>query len=110
MVLQNRYEKTGNKKLAKLSKWIYNLIVWIVPLVMIFIFYKKWDNISMVILVAIVWYLLLAIKASSDYVFDKNVNIDRISGRFGKLRRSYFRMVKQIPVIGKKKYSRFSGK
>lgn len=103
MVLQNRYEKTGNKKLAKLSKWIYNLIVWIVPLVMIFIFYKKWDNISMVILVAIVWYLLLAIKASSDYVFDKNVNIDRISGRFGKLRRSYFRMVKQIPVIGKKK-------
>lgn len=103
MVLQNRYEKTGNKKLPKLSKWIYNLIVWIVPLVMIFIFYKKWDNISMVILVAIVWYLLLAIKASSDYVFDKNVNIDRISGRFGKLRRSYFRMVKQIPVIGKKK-------
>lgn len=103
MVLQNRYEKTGNKKLPKFSNWIYNLIVWIVPLVMIFIFYKKWDNISMVILVAIVWYLLLAIKASSDYVFDKNVNIDRISGRFGKLRRSYFRMVKQIPVIGKKK-------
>ncbi|GAP69960.1 multidrug efflux pump subunit AcrB [Bacteroidales bacterium 6E] len=103
MVLQNRYEKTGNTKLPKISKWIHNLIVWLVPLVMIFIFNKKWDNISMVILVSVVWYLLLAIKASSDYVHDKNVNIDRISGRFGKLRRSYFRLVKEIPVIGKKK-------
>ena len=103
MVLHNRYEKTGKDRLLKISRWFYNLILWFVPLVIIFIFFKRWDNISMVILVAALWYLLLAIQASSDYVHDKNVNIDRITGRFGKLRRSYFRMVKQIPVIGKKK-------
>jgi len=36
-------------------------------------------------------------------VHNKNVNIDRISGRFGTLRRGYFRVVKQIPIIGKRK-------
>jgi len=103
MALHNRHEKTGKDRLLKISRLIYNLLVWFVPMVILFIFFKRWDNISMVILVAALWYLLLAIQASSDYVHDKNVNIDRISGRFGKLRRSYFRMVKQIPVIGKKK-------
>jgi len=57
----------------------------------------------MVYLVGIIWYLLLVLHASAQYVHNKNVNIERITGRFGTLRRQYFRIVKDIPIIGKKR-------
>ncbi|MCL1821529.1 MAG: efflux RND transporter permease subunit, partial [Prolixibacteraceae bacterium] len=102
-LILNRYKKTKKPLLLKLRKICYNLILWAVPLIFVFIFSRKWDNGSMVILIGILWYLLLLIYASSEYVHNKNINVDRISGRFGKLRRQYFRLVKQIPVIGKRK-------
>lgn len=100
-VLGNRFEKTGKSWLNKLSKLIYNTILWVTPLVFMVIFYRRWDNVSMVILVGILWYLLLVMHASAQYVHNKNVNIGRITGRFGTLRRQYFRIVKEIPLIGK---------
>jgi ABC-type multidrug transport system ATPase subunit len=57
----------------------------------------------MVIFTGLLAFILLAIYSSSEYVHNRNVNVERISGRFGKLRRSYFRLVKEIPVIGKRK-------
>lgn len=102
-LIMNKYEKSGKPFLLKIKNICYKLIFWAVPLVFIFIFQRKWDNNSMVILVGILWYLLMAVYASSEYVHNKNINVDRISGRFGKLRRQYFRLVKQIPVIGKRK-------
>jgi multidrug efflux pump subunit AcrB/ABC-type multidrug transport system ATPase subunit len=102
-VLSSKSVRTGKQGYMKLRKTGYNLIFWVVPLTMMYIFYRRWDNISMVILVAILWYALLVIHASSQFVHNKNVNVDRITGRFGTLRRKYFRMVKQIPVIGRKK-------
>ncbi|MFZ5428873.1 MAG: efflux RND transporter permease subunit [Bacteroidota bacterium] len=102
-VLRNIHQKSGKPWPLKTDRIGFNLILWVLPLVFLFIFYKRWDNVSMVILVGILWYLLLAIYASSEYVHNKNVNIDRITGRFGTLRRKYFRMVKTIPVIGKRR-------
>ncbi len=102
-VLVNRHQKTGRNWLLKLRKIGYNILLWVVPLVFLFIFFRRWDNLSMVILVAIIWYLLLVIYASAEYVHNKSVNIDRITGRFGTLRRQYFRLVKDIPIIGKRR-------
>jgi multidrug efflux pump subunit AcrB/ABC-type multidrug transport system ATPase subunit len=102
-VLLNRHEATGKRFPIRLSKWIYNIIFWLVPLIFLFVFYKKWDNVGMVIFIAIIWYLLLIIYASSEYIHNKNVNVARIEGRFGGIRRAYFNMVRQIPVIGKRR-------
>lgn len=102
-VLSHRIEKTGKPGLIKTRKILYNLILWLTPLVFLVIFFRRWDNVSMVILVGIIWYLLLVIYTSAEYVHNKNVNIDRITGRFGTLRRQYFRLVKDIPVIGKRR-------
>lgn len=102
-VFTNKYETSGKKIYLKLDKWIYNILFWIVPLVFLFIFFKKWDNLGMVIFVGIVWYLLLIVYSSAEYIQNKNVNVARIQGRFGKLRRGYFTMVRQIPIIGKRK-------
>lgn len=57
----------------------------------------------MVIFVGIIALLLLVIYSSGEYIHNKNVNIARIEGRFSAMRRGYFNMVRQIPVIGKHK-------
>lgn len=57
----------------------------------------------MVIFVGILWFLLLIIHSTGNYIHNKKLNIARIEGRFGNLRRWYFTTVRQIPVIGKRK-------
>nr|MBP7504340.1 efflux RND transporter permease subunit [Prolixibacteraceae bacterium] len=101
--LTNRYAATGRALFPKLKKWGFNLLLWGIPALFLVIFYLKWDNTGMVIFTGLLVFLLLAVYTSSEYVHNKNVNIERITGRFGGLRRGYFRVVKEIPVIGKRK-------
>jgi len=102
-VLVNLHESSGKKFYLKLKKWIYNIIYWVVPLVFLFVFYRNWDNIGMVIFIAIIWFVLLIIYSTAEYIQKKNMNIARIEGRFGTIRRGYFNLVRQIPIIGKRK-------
>lgn len=102
-VLKNKQESSGKKIFIKIKQSIYNTLYWIVPLVFLFIFSKRWDNIGMVIFIGIIWYLLLIFYRTGEYIHNKNVNIARIDGKLGALRRGYFNMVRQIPVIGKRK-------
>ena len=58
----------------------------------------------MVIFIGIIWFLLACLSISSgEYIHKKNLNIARIQGRFSGLRRGYFTLVRQIPVVGKRK-------
>jgi multidrug efflux pump subunit AcrB/ABC-type multidrug transport system ATPase subunit len=102
-VLVNKYEATSKKKFLKISSIIWNIIYWVTPLVFLGVFFKRWDNIGMLIFVGVIWYLLLVIYSSGEYIHKKNLNIARIEGRFSGLRRGYFNLVRQIPVIGKRK-------
>ena len=102
-VLVNLHESSGKKFYQKLKKWIYNIIYWVVPLIFLFVFYRNWDNIGMVIFIAIIWFVLLIIYSTAEYIQKKNMNIARIEGRFGTIRRGYFNLVRQIPIIGKRK-------
>ncbi len=102
-VLTNRFEKTSNLVYQKINRIVRNVIFWGVPAFFLFIFFRNWDNLGMVIFVGIIWTLLLVIYSSGEYIHRKNLNIARIEGRFSALRRGYFTMVRQIPVIGKHK-------
>ncbi len=102
-VLINKNQSSGKTIYLKLNRWIYNVLFWVVPLVFLYIFYTEWGNLGMVIFIAIIWYLLLVFYATAEYIHKKDVNIARIQGRLGALRRGYFNMVRQIPVIGKRK-------
>lgn len=103
IVLTNHANKTGRAVYHKISKYITNILMWGTPLVFLYMFSKKWDSIGVVIFVGVIWLMCLIIYSTSTYLYEKNVNIDRISGRFGTLRRGFLRMVKQIPIIGKRK-------
>ncbi len=102
-VFENKYHESSKTKFLKISHLIYNLLYWVTPLTFLAVFYTKWDNIGMLIFVGIIWYLLLIIYSSGEYIQNKNLNIARIEGRFSGLRRGYFNMVRQIPVFGKRK-------
>ncbi len=102
-VLINKSKAAGKDLYLKLNTFIYNLIFWGLPLVFLLVFYKNWDNLGMVIFIAIIWYLLLVFYSSAEYIHSKNMNIARIEGRLGVLRRGYFNLVRQIPIIGKRK-------
>lgn len=102
-VLINKHESTQKPVYLKINKIIKNIIYWGVPAAFLFIFYRRWDNIGMVIFVGIIWLLLLVIYSSGDYIQRKNLNIARIQGRLAGFRRGYFNMIRQIPIIGKRK-------
>ncbi len=102
-VMANKYHDTSKPVYQKVDRFGYNIIYWGVPALFLFIFLREWDNTGMVIFVGIIWALLLIIYQSGEYIHRKKLNIARIEGRLGGFRRWYFTMVRQIPVIGKRK-------
>jgi multidrug efflux pump subunit AcrB/ABC-type multidrug transport system ATPase subunit len=88
---------------SKVVKYINRIIFWSIPPVILFGLYKKLDNPSMTAIIGVLWAAGIAIYITSQYLYEKEINIERISGRFAGLRRSYFRMAKSIPLIGKRR-------
>ncbi len=102
-VLLNKYQATGKAVYTKIDRICKNVIFWGLPAFFVTVFFFRWDNIGMVIFVAVIWLLLMVIYTSGEYIHKKQLNIARIEGRLSKFRRWYFTMVRQIPVIGKRK-------
>ncbi len=93
---------------GRLLGWIrkipaYKLLLWGMPFVFLIIFMDKWDNITMLSIVAFLWYFGLIIYSTSNRLHQKQVDINRISGRFSRIRKMFYRLVQSVPVIGKKK-------
>ncbi len=94
--------KAGKWQLRLLNR-IYPAVFWVLPVVILALFYLRYKLIGLLIPAFIFWYLLLLIKVTSDRLYSEKININRIQGRFIGIRKAFYRMVKLIPVIGKKK-------
>jgi len=101
--LNNLSIKRGKKWFSNLVKTVYSLLYWGLSLVFLVIFYFKWENVGAVITIAILWYFALTVRITADMLYRKNVNIERLKGRFAGIRRMFFKLVEQIPVIGRKR-------
>ena len=88
---------------SKTVKYINRVIFWSIPPVILFMLFLKMDNTNLVGVVGLLWAFCIAVYISSQYLYEKEVNIERIKGRMAGLRRSWFRMVKSIPLIGKQR-------
>lgn len=95
--LYYRYE---NNKFVKI---INRILFWSIPTVILFALYQKMDNNGLVTMIGLLWIIGIFIYITSQYLYDNNINIERVTGRFAGLRRSYFRFVKSIPLIGKRR-------
>ena len=103
LYLINKSEQTGNKRYSWFDTQIKRFWFWFLPLVELFFFWKKSEYLGLTIAIAAIWYIGLVIFVTARRLYEEKVNIDRITGRFGLLKRSVFRLVKQIPVIGKRR-------
>ena len=67
-VLINKHEATSKSKYLKINKFIKNIMYWGTPAVFLFIFFKRWDNLGMVIFIGIIWLLLLIVYNTGQYL------------------------------------------
>lgn len=88
---------------SKTVKYINRVIFWSIPPVILFMLFLRMDNTNLVGVVGLLWAFCIAVYISSQYLYEKEINIERIKGRLAGLRRSWFRMVKSIPLIGKQR-------
>jgi ABC-type multidrug transport system ATPase subunit len=87
----------------RINNLVFGLIFWGYPLMSLIIFQLSWNNIALVILIGLVWYLALVVYTTSSRLAREKVNVNRITGRFGRIRRGWYRMVQSIPVIGRQR-------
>ena len=96
--------KSNNQKLiGYLIHFGSKLIFWAFPAISLYLFYQKFELTGLVIPAGVLWYFMLLVKITSDNIYQKNININRVKGKFKGIRKGFYRLVKGIPVIGKKK-------
>jgi multidrug efflux pump subunit AcrB/ABC-type multidrug transport system ATPase subunit len=99
--LNFKAEESGKKYSMKLYQGVRKFLFWILPAIELILVWQVTKTWGLVLLFTVLWYLALAISVTSKRLYEEKINIDRITGRFGTMRRGLFRLVKRIPVIGK---------
>lgn len=79
------------------------VIFWSIPPLILFALFRRLDNPNLVSTVGLLWAFCIAVYVTAGYLFEKEINIERVKGCFAGLRRSWFRLVKGIPLIGKRR-------
>ena len=101
--LEQRQQQRGRKTAGRLRVLIRRFLLWIVPLINLVVFQLKWESIALVIIIGVVWFLLISIYTTGNYLNRENPDIQRLKGPFKKLRKFFFRIVLAIPVLGRKR-------
>jgi len=84
--------------------WISReVLFWSLPLANLIFFFFSWNSTPPVIFVGVLWYICLAVYRASSKIHEREINIARITGRLSNLRRLFYRTVRQVPVIGRRK-------
>ncbi len=91
------------KLLSLLILFVSRLFFWAFPALALFLFFKKYELLGLVIPMGALWYFLVLIKVTSDNLYRKKVDVNRLKGKFKGLRKGFYKFVLVIPVIGKKK-------
>ncbi len=92
-----------NRLLKKMIPVIDFIVFWIVPLLNLVLFQFKWDNIAVVLILGFIWFLALFIYKTGQKLSTENIDIYRLEGRFKGLRKTVYKIVAAVPLIGKKK-------
>jgi len=94
---------SGNLVLTKWDRRLVKLLKWTYPLISMVLFVLRWDNLAIAIVVGILWYIILGLLVAGAKLKREQTNIERITGRFAGIRRTFYRMLRGIPYVGKEK-------
>ncbi|RPH33380.1 MAG: ATP-binding cassette domain-containing protein [Bacteroidales bacterium] len=95
--------KPKRKWKQKLYPKLPRILLWAFPVVNIAILALRWKGIPYLIIVGLLWFIGLIIFLTAKKLYEQNINVDRIEGRFSGFRRAYYRLIKQIPLLGKRR-------
>ncbi|MCW3788641.1 efflux RND transporter permease subunit [Plebeiibacterium sediminum] len=79
------------------------IVLWFYPVLVMGLFAYKFDSLATSIVLGGIWYLGLFIYNTGNRLLSENINVERLKGRFAGIRRSWYLMVRSIPVIGSRK-------
>jgi ABC-type multidrug transport system ATPase subunit len=98
--LTSKGEKRWLKRIAVIIDFA---VFWIIPLLNLIWFRIKWDNIVVVLMLGFLWFTGLFVYKTGQKLTKENIDIYRLEGRFRGLRKTVYRIVAAVPLIGKKK-------
>ncbi len=87
----------------KLYKRLPRILLWSFPIINLTILALRWKGIAYIIIIGLLWLIALTIFLTAKKLYEQKVNIDRIEGKFSGFRRAYYRLIKQIPLLGKRR-------
>jgi multidrug efflux pump subunit AcrB/ABC-type transport system involved in cytochrome c biogenesis ATPase subunit len=76
---------------------------WGLPIPVLLWLRGQWRDTFSAVFIGLIWYLAILFQAVAKRLVQKNINIDRLTGRFGRLRRAFYRFVQSIPLLSRKK-------
>lgn len=91
------------EKRRVLSKWIYKIVFWVFPIVSSLYLYQDVSIKAFGIILIILWFIGLLLVDGSKKLAAMPGGEIVVNGRFKKLKKLYFKMLKAIPFVGKKK-------
>jgi hypothetical protein len=66
-------------------------------------FQLKWENLAVVLILGLLWFAGLFIYKTGQKLTKENIDIYRLEGRFKNLRKTVYKLVAAVPLIGRKK-------
>jgi multidrug efflux pump subunit AcrB/ABC-type multidrug transport system ATPase subunit len=102
-LIHNLTENGEKKWLGFISGIIDFTVFWIIPLLNLVWFQIRWGNLVVVLILGFVWFSGLFIYKIGQKLTRENIDIYRLEGRFKGLRKTVYRFVSAVPLIGKKK-------
>ena len=96
-------ENMKRKILRKMIPVTDFIVFWMFPLITLFFFLIKWENITMVLILGFIWFTALFIYKTGQKLSKNDIDIYRLEGRFKGIRKNIYRIVSVVPLIGKKK-------
>ncbi len=92
--------RTINIRLTKAADFT---IFWLIPLFNLVWFWIQWTNKAVVIIIAVIWFTAMFIYRTGRKLSEENTDIYRLEGRFRRLRKTVYKIVEAVPLIGKPK-------
>lgn len=96
-------KSTSSRRGKRLRALLFKVIFWGLPLANLIWYRSQWGRLEAVILIAGLWYLAITVYSTSQKLYREKIDINRISGRLKRIRKTFYRFVKIIPVIGKQR-------
>jgi len=102
-ILKNYSKNSGKNVYSLIASNIYKLIFWGFPLFSLVFFRQQNFKPEILILICFIWYFALIIYKTSNKLHYEKINIMRLKGKFAGIRKHFYKFVRTIPLIGKKK-------